>query len=87
TDGRPLFRLQNPSGAVLDIAVMGDDALAIGDRGGAVSVWNLSQRKIMQSHRLPIEGIRLLAFSANDSTLATADRDGYVRLWDLHALP
>jgi WD40 repeat protein len=61
--------------------------LAIGSHGGTIELFDVASRTPIVELRGHRHGIYQLAFSADDSRLATASRDGTAKIWNLGRLP
>lgn len=57
--------------------------LAIGSRGGELSLWNLEARSRLFTLEGHAGGITALAFSGDGSALASGDSAGAVKIWDV----
>ena len=57
--------------------------LAIGTWAGAIDVWDVAAARRVQSLRVHTKLVSGLAWSAETGLLASASRDGTVRLWDV----
>lgn len=79
--GVELYRLQTDS-PVTEIVLSPDgSALAIGESGGALTVWDIAGNR-ERWHMLLGGGVEAVAFSPDGQRLASGSRDNAARIWD-----
>jgi len=79
--GEPLAVLSQSASAFCAAFVPGSDLLLTGDYRGHIILWNLKTQKQAQVVPAHADWIQRVAFSRDLTVLATASRDGTVRLW------
>ena len=84
-DGEEVWSVEASQGGLMAMAVAsGRGRIATGYWGGGVSVWNVtggspSRAWTTTAHERPVSA---LAWSDDDTTLASGANDGLIRLWD-----
>src|SRR5206468_2069149 len=89
--GSKLRDLHFPGWNALDngnacVAVSKDDVVAVGQRGGAIRLWNLSSGAEPATTNAHPRTVWDLAFSPDGQKLATASFDQTIKLWDVASL-
>jgi WD40 repeat protein len=89
SDGKLLRTLKGDNRIAFDIAYSADGSvLASGGTAGLVQLWDISNGSLIRNIRHNWAGIHIvtLAFSPDDKLLATAQRNGVVRFFNIQAL-
>jgi WD40 repeat protein len=73
------------SGTSLAISHKGD-LLAVGERDGAMALWNLKGRRVVARHRAHTGWVTALDFSPDDKLLVSGGEDAAVIIWDVAKL-
>jgi WD40 repeat protein len=81
TEGKELAILKQPDTAFCAQFIPDSELLITGDYRGFLRIWDLRTNTVGQTLRAHADWIQRLTFSRDMSTLATAGRDGSVKLW------
>jgi WD40 repeat protein len=82
--GERLHRYEAKKMQVTGVAVSPDNSMiAFGLQNTTVNFLDIQSKKVVASGRGHTDLVEMMAFSADGSTLATADRTGRVLLWDV----